>query len=265
MKTFFKTLLILIAIPVLFLVGAFIYGMYLAATGQEYKTVENPALTESETVAEVVEAPTKPSYDFTPLPEPLDAISIVDWTGTNNLTPVKNGEITYNLEIAAALDLETALTLHKVLTDSGSEYQAVRVMFSALCSQLPPEERRTFVSKSGAVFRPKWYSGGHGYRGDFVAMFYHVGYSYDQLYTTAIQSYCEILTDKEIIQALKDFEAFHEDLSVDEWHIRVEDKMSQFDSTTLMAIHDVIKDRFLGQRKYLRKRIRELAEKNREE
>lgn len=245
-------IVVLLAAPFIF---AFLYGGYLAVTGQDYGT-EAPASESFSEVDSLAVLPSGPPPVALDLPEPLEGATVVQWLLDNGYLGLAGEQVRYNEKKFTRLRTEDAVALHDGLRKGEvGKYDGVRLLFFALCAHLPTARRDAFAEQAGAVF-PRSFNGSvRRYRGDYVGLFY--GYGDDPIYGYALRQYAAVLTDREMVQALTMFGALHDD-GEHGWRIRVQDRLAAFDAPTLQALHDAIDDRFLGDRKYLRRALREM-------
>jgi len=267
-----KLVLALIALPVLFFGGVFLYGVYLGLTGQ-YVPVEEPT-GQPALLAPLVEEPAPPGAagstvqpggrTIAPLPSPLDAEAAKDWLAGQGLLDVVDGEIVGDPGGFASIPLDDAIALHGALRKGQREYEGLRLLTFAWLSHLPPETRLAFADEVGIAFRPDDKLWGRSYIGELTGLYFSQTGDPDTIYAQAVRRYCEVIESDAVIQSLRDFNVIQEDPSIGQWHLRVDQKMQDFDPDTLLAIRDAIDTFFgLGDRKYLRAQLADLAETKR--
>lgn len=265
-----RPLLIALSLPVLLFGGAFLYGAYLGVTGQlepPPAADATPAAADSSALApESSPGPEAgPPRALAPLPEPLDAKAAANWLAGQRLLWAEGEELRGDSAAFAHLDVKDAAALHHALRRGGKEYAALRLLLFAWCSYLPPAERLEFASDVGIAFRPKGELLSRSYIGELTGLFFMQDGDRDSIFARAVRAYCEVIGDDEVVQALRDFGVIVEDPSVGEWHMRVDEKMQAFDPDTLLAIREPISLFFgLGDRKYLRERLADLAASKRD-
>lgn len=270
MKTLLKGGLVLLSLPVLGLVGAFIYGMVLEAT---HPTGPSPApaapaapaapdASEPATVSQ--ESVGSTTRTLEPLPEDLDAHAAQEWIFANGLIGLEGGELVADEASYRALSAELAARVHHALRKGGQEVQSLRLHFFALCHLLPLEEREAFAEEVGAVFRPDHGASTRGYIGDFTKLFWLQTDDADSLYARAVRGYAPVLESDAVIQAMVDFGAIKRERDFSDWFIRIEEHMQEFDADTLLALREAVDPRFgVGDLAYVREDLAELAESKR--
>ena len=280
MRTLLKVVIISLALFAASFVVAFGYGIYLGITGQTTTsaadtTAENvpgdagetsdqdaPQDTGTEsastsaagagtTPAPVQPNPTLPAEVFT------DVRSAVGSLQRRGLLIATERGVEIDRDGFANLELADAIALHEALNDGDSEYTPVRMLMFAGCSLMPDARRRQFADAVGAV-HPRKIVTTRIYRGDFANLMHF--HDDGAIYVEALQRYASILTDSEIVSALRSFNALLVDEGADgDWRIRVRDKLGHYDADVLMAMHDAVDDAVLGHRRYLRAELAELA------
>ncbi|MEZ5977572.1 MAG: hypothetical protein R3F34_05070 [Planctomycetota bacterium] len=255
------------AIPVVVLGGAFVYGMVLGATG---RYVPEEANEEPRAESDRAGATTGSEQESTPSdralvpPAELDAAGARDWLLATHVVSVVEGVVVGDRAGFASMAADDAIRVHAALRSGESEFEALRVVVFALFGELPVEARRRFADAVGAVHPPKGSSGERGYFGDFTRLLFHVHGDPDSLHARGVRAFAAVLEDREMVDALKDIGALYEEPPEGTWRIRVEEKLADFDADTIMAIHDAIGTYLgLGDRKYVRAQLRELAESKR--
>ncbi len=271
-----KVLTALIGIPIVCLGGAFVYGMYLGATGQyeprEVKTEEpapvvsgeQPALQEPPVAAEAPATDSvQPPSGTAGLPDPLDAASVTTWLNSTRFFYVEGEDVKTDETRLAALSVEQAFQLYDALRAGGKQHQTMRLFFFAAMGELGLAQRAEFAKRVGAVFRQSDQSRLNAYTGDFSNLLFLQTNDSESVYARAVRNYAMVLESKEIVAALIHIGAVQEDLARDQWTIRIEHKMQDFDAQTLMSIHERIEPAFFGNRKYLRDQLEDFAKSKR--
>lgn len=265
-------LAVLIAPPVLVLGAGFVHGIYLAATGQA-PAREEPSEPEAPEVPDDPDARARVesagaadpgalgTLQRAALPADLTARGAIEWLAAEGLLSMVEGELTIDGEGFARLDVDTAVALHAAARAGGKEHDALRMLLFAWCSEMPKAERRAFAKAAGAWRKPAGVPTGRGYRGEFGVLFFMAAAGDGPVYERAIQRYAAIATSEEVLQGLREFGAYYEEPDSGQWRLRIEERLGGFQPETLMALHDRI-GLFggLGDRKYLREDLRELAE-----
>lgn len=265
MKKALKVVLVLLAIPVVFFGCVFIYGMYLAATGQEFEKPRDSVEHVSSSAPQAEPLPAIPTREFSPLPDTLDDDVALDWVVANGLIWTEAGELKHDDEAFAALSVDTASKLHHAMRAGGKEAQPMRLRFFALCGSLEVEKRAAFAEEVGAFYRPSHGATARGYIGDFAKLFWLQTRDSESVYARGVRAYAEVVTTKGLSQALIDFGAIDERVEYDSWITHVDRTMQEFDPDTLMALSDAVKLGFFdGDTKYLKRYLAELAEEKRE-
>ncbi|MGJ8562430.1 MAG: hypothetical protein ACSHXY_02650 [Alphaproteobacteria bacterium] len=217
------------------------------------------------------------------LPDPLTAKTAIEWLSNEGLLSLENGGIHMDRAEFSRLNSEQFLALYQLFDQATqaedrkystleteqlkSRYYGVRLLIFASGSVLPEDQRRKFASKSGAVYPPSAFS--HRIRrGDYLALFdWHKGGS-KAIAENAIRDYAKILTDKEMIYVLSQIGAITTpDYSVNRnassrWSIHPGEALSGLNPETQQAIHDAVKDTFMGDRRKLKKAIRKIIAAN---
>ncbi|MDF1799302.1 MAG: hypothetical protein P1V81_09020 [Planctomycetota bacterium] len=256
-----KIVLVILALPALLFAGAILYGVYLGLTGQVARTEEPPQ-------PAPIEAPSQADRprvgSLAGLPSPLDAEAAKDWIEDQGLLRVVDGELVGDAEGFASIPLDDAVALHQALRRGQDKYQGLRLLTFAWLSHLPPEPRLAFANEVGIAFRPDGERFGRAYIGELCGMYFSQTNDPDSIFAQAVRRYCEVIDSDAVIQSLRDFNVIQADPSVDQWYLRVDQKMQDFDPDTLLAIRDAIDLFFgLGDRKYLRAQLADLAETKR--
>ncbi len=268
-----KILAAVILTPIVLVVGLFVAGFVLTLTGHmnpddftevpepeshAEQVVEPEPLPQVEAIDSSKPDPSLPSTMVTApaLPGSMDANTVQRWFAEQRLVRIENEVLVPAWEHMAAFTAADAIAVHRALRKGGRDFQPMRMLAFAGFSALPAEARRTFADEVGAVIPVK------GTRvAEFTGMFFMQDDDNAAVYARAIRAYCEVLSSREVIDALDDFGAIQINLATDQWTIRVDTKLKGLDASTLMAIHDAIDDQFLaGERKNLRAELRDLAE-----
>ncbi len=233
-----KIVLGLVAVPVVVLVGAFGYGMFLGATGglpgpdqpnepaspaQGEGPGPQPALSKAPSTSQA------PRANLPALPSPLDADSAQKWLLTCGLISLEGDNLVHSPQALAALDEPTASAVHHALRTGGKKSLTLRIYFFALCGELEPELRKAFAKEVGAIYRPSRGASSRGYIGDFTKLFWSQTEDANSHYARTVRAYCEVLTTKEIIQALTDFGVIDQRVDHDTWLTHVDREMQSFD------------------------------------
>jgi hypothetical protein len=129
--------------------------------------------------------------------------------------------------------------------------------------ELAEKKRREFAERAGAVDRPSDVSKLNSYTGDFPRILHLQTQDSESIYARAVRNYSSVLESKAILRALEYIGAIVVDPSREQFDIRVEQKMEQFDPETLMAIRSGVKKALYGDRNYLRDQLEDLAESKR--
>lgn len=269
-----KIVLALLAVPVLVLGAGFVHGIYLAATGQ-YEPREEPPEDVAHDPAGAERArdvaPDEPATVDDPAvavgtrrvpASAVDAVTAQEWLAGEGLVRVEDGAVRIDRAKFAALVVDDAVRLHAALRKQGREANATRLLLFAGCAELPLEPRREFARRAGAVHE----EGGdrRGYIGDFTNLFFFQDGDADSIYARAARRYAEVLESDDVTDALIDLGAIIVEPTDGRWHIRVQSKLDHVDADTLMALHDAIGLFFgLGDRKYLRAQLAEMADEKR--
>lgn len=274
-----KIVLALLAVPVLVLGAGFVHGIYLAATGQ-YEPREQPAeddgsggAADTDSAADTTNVAAKDSGT-----DGSDAVvaagtrripaSVVDtgttqeWMTSEGFVRVEDGVVRFDRAKFAELDVDDAVRLHAALRKQGREANATRLLLFAGCGELPVDARREFARRAGAVHEER--GDRRGYIGDFTHLFHYQDGDAESVYARATRRYAEVLESDDVTDALIDFGAIIVEPTSGQWHIRVQSKLDHLDPDTLMALRDAIGLFFgLGDRKYVREQLAEMADEKR--
>lgn len=284
--------------------GLFLIGFILDVTGWEAPTKEPASEAAVKIDTGLDNAPldiNKPSVDSRPidranteleapantlpalsLPETLTAIDAPTWMTKEGLLYLKDGRVGVERSQFARLSGEDILALYKIFdkayqaedrkpstpeTESRkNSYRGLRIMTFAGGAALPPDARRDFADKSGAVFPPSALS--HRIRrGDYLALFAWKNGVNTDIADAAIRGYAEVLSDKEMIYVLNKIGAITVPDSSNHrtrrnWRIHPGEALSGLRPETQQAIHDAIDDTFMGDRPKLRQKIRNIINAN---
>lgn len=265
--------LLLLAGAALLVASPFIYGGVRVLVDPEYAAqmrarVEANAELEAQAKAEA--SPTAAAPEAPPtFPASLPPGATAQWLLDTRLLRVEAGAIVGDAARFAGFNAADAARLFENLRAHAKSAPAperenarkLEVTVFAWLSHLPPDPRRAFCDAVGAVHPPSSTTD-RGYHGPFTQLFYHQASGPDSIFALAVQRYAAVLSDREVVDALKDFRVIDEALGDDSrWFLHVDERMQDFAPATLLALRDAISGYTgLGDRKYLRAQLQELAE-----
>ncbi|MDF1836587.1 MAG: hypothetical protein P1V35_01845 [Planctomycetota bacterium] len=269
MRWFIKWLVVLISIPVLLFAFGFARQVYYEATGQaeprdpaphgepRVESPRNPP--EQDPSPQTQDRVPRPGVG---LPDLADAIAAKDWLIDTRFFHLANGseEVQADRDRLEKMTVKEAVSIHSALLDGGKEHASLRLMFFAHMGGLDRESRREFIDQVGAAYQAKDGFWQRSEMGDYVGLFYLQRNDPVSIFAQGVRAYSEVLNNKEVIQALKQFNVIRENSATDQWDIRVPSKMGDFDAKTIMAIHDAVDKALFGKQNYLREQLADYAE-----
>ncbi len=275
MKVVLKGLLILIAIPVVVVAGAFVYGIVAGLRNPE--AFQN----DEEAVAKALEEPASPDSGPAPLvssvatglqpgqlePLPENPAAFMEWLESQGIVVAKDGRLLAYPEQMAQVDLDLALRAYQFLKSAGKSRREERLLWFALCAHLPAEERRAFLEETDAILPKNLLERSRSYTGDYALLLNYMGSAFEAPYREAIHLYCEVMSEQDLLDSLRQFRAYEIAGRMDSdggWTERVDETMGKFDPETLMLFSDKISGSYLNYNKRTVKRaLKKLAERKR--
>lgn len=223
MKVVLKGLLILIAIPVVVVAGAFVYGIVAGLRNPEaFKNDGEAAGSRTEAGAQTHDEPVAPdpgpapstTYDAPELrpgqPEPLPAnpAAFMVWLESQGIIEARDGRLLAHPERMARVDLELALRAYQFLKSAGKSRREERLLWFALCAHLPVEERRVFLEETDAILPKSLLERSRSYTGDYALLLNHMGSAFEAPYREAIYLYCEVMSEQDLLDSLRQFRVY---------------------------------------------------------
>jgi len=252
-KTFLKILLI----PVGLVAGLFLYGFFGAMLGfyePPPNAVQNSTVDSDHdvTVSAQREASASDEASVSPspaLPATLTARAVMAYLDQSRLVFLEEGRISLSETGFAQLQVEDAVLIYKALADHepAKDFETARLLFFSGCAKLPNNAREDFLRETGGVFQkdsflddPEW--------GDIFSLMFALGS--DELsaelrphYARGIQNFIAVMDESEIISVLKGMDiiqSYTTATKADEWRVRTEKRLHNFDASTLVAIFEKI-------------------------
>lgn len=278
----------IIAVPVgLIFLGALgaIFGMS-SPTPVKQKPVPvevTPPLTEPSVPKVKVTKPTTRTFSTSQivLPEDIAAKDAMRWFVENQFVNSRSNIVYVDFEKFTRFSMEDALTLHQLFKKAEqaedvkrstsetetlkNQYYMMHLFVFAGASVFPPDERKEFAKKSGAIFPTSAF---HSLtpRGDYINLFDWHKRDKSGSAEIAIRDYAKVFGDKEMIATLTKIGAIEVSQTRNNanyssrWRISVGEKLAQLEPETLQTIHDAVKKTIGGDRVKLRHDLQQLIE-----